>query len=271
MRNKMQLLLEMCTNVADNHICEKQEHMECELGEKIKIILMLNKCFRKNIGDPDLEVVNQFLDEDIENAILLLAGDERKEAKKLLIECMTDSKKRKIFYDTSHYKCWIPVGPFFILFANCVDELLNLATDDEDGKFYLANSLFSDRLFLHYGEIIPDSENDLVSKVEKIIREACGRSLFSDPALIFDIYSAMLIEGIGGWNIDSFSTDDLISRSSSKEFPDDVIIRLSTKKEDFCNLPEFMSNDTCYILHDPENWKKKYSELPEMNKRGRML
>ncbi|MFZ2193769.1 MAG: hypothetical protein WAV31_05995 [Candidatus Moraniibacteriota bacterium] len=267
--------LELCVDVVYNHRCENPDHgfdMECELAERIKILLVLNGYFRKYNGAIKIGAVEQLLDEGNANAILLLAGDKRQEAKEILVNCIIDSKKISLFY--KQYENLLPIGPFFILFSGDIKDLLNLF-EKGIGELWgcenlsLVSHLFSERLFLHYGEEEDSMDMDfsIVRKVEKTVREVCGRSLFSDPDLIHKIYGSMLAEGT---RREHKKIELLTSQvvSIDKEYDKMVYFKDPKKEEwesgyiDCFDLPGFKSgNHEYYILLDPENWKEKYAEI----------
>jgi len=246
--------------------------------EIVKNILAINRRFREEFytdRNKYLEYVKDCLYKERDSrAILLLIGDEQLEAKKLLLDCILDPELRSLFYteefdsksiaDVSRVRKQ-EIGPFLALFAEHIDEIF--CGKDKCS----ANLAFADYFFMYYDHCPSYNErHEIVLTAEKMIREICGRSIFSDKKLAATLYRAMVFDTIPGANsLAEIATGDIgvIRQGFGKEEKICYYAKIPDGREISINFPFLEGDDVFLIISDPENTADRFHYLAQNAKR----
>lgn len=98
-KKQTELLLKLATKCMNTHVCAGDENdYDAPIIEAMEHILILNDYARQADGDVSLEVVEELLAKNQGEAILLLVGDQRPGAKRILLNCILNPEYSRMFY-----------------------------------------------------------------------------------------------------------------------------------------------------------------------------
>ena len=281
MAPEIQVHLAVLKTLVEEHQCAGNDsYYEDSWIEVVKNILTINRMYADQIHHFECKerrdfffnfVTNLIVESENSDAILLLIGDESPEAKKLLLDCITNPRLRKFFYTDEFENKYIlnvskvrrkTIGPLLALFADRVDEIFC-------GKSkYSANLFFADYFFMYYGHCPTQREEDeIVLIAEKVIRGICGRSIFEDKELAAMLYRAMVFDTIPGANsLAEIATTDITEATRQAFCNEDnyhYYAKIPGDDSVLINFPYLEGDDIFFIISDPENTADRFSYLAQ--------
>lgn len=148
-RNKAEVFMELAKNYVVDYNCANVDGVGGNQNEKeiMMALLLMNEFSRLTNGEISIEMVKEFLTEGHDEAILLLIGDERVEAKNLLIDCIINSDFNKLFYESPIWGKHFygrkvlkqKIGPILVL----ISTNLELFFSNKEGIFLGAGELLA--------------------------------------------------------------------------------------------------------------------------------